>query len=99
MLSALKVILEVQELAKHVPSPVTSIAAINNYFVLLTSAGLPSAVEYSKRMKNYVSEVVKRGLGGINIAYGGKKEEKFRVVSLYPFNPSVIEWMEQIKEN
>lgn len=86
---------EVQELVKHVPSPVTSISAINNYFVLLTNSGLPSAVEYSSKMKNYVKEVVKRGLGGINLAYGGKKEEKFRVVSLYPFNPSVIQWMER----
>ena len=66
---------EIQELTKHVPTPLTSITGINNYLVLLTSAGLPSAVEYSSRMKNFAAEVVKRGLGGINLAYGEKRKK------------------------
>lgn len=88
-------ILEIQELAKHVPSPITSLIPILNYAALLSSAGLPITVEHTKEIKDYVKEMVKRGLGGINLAYRGKKEEKFRVVSLYPFNPSIIEWIER----
>ena len=88
-------ILDIQELARHVPSPVTSMTAITNYLTLLVNAGLPSAVEYSKQVRNYVKEVVRRGLGGLNLPFGGKKEEKIRVVCLYPFNPTIIQWMQR----
>lgn len=88
-------ILEIHEYMKQVPSPVTSSAAIANYITLLSSAGLPSAVEYSKRLRDFAKEMVKRGLGALNLLSGGKKEEKIRVVCLYPFDPKIIQWMQR----
>ncbi|NVM05242.1 MAG: 2-hydroxyacyl-CoA dehydratase [Candidatus Helarchaeota archaeon] len=90
-----ELILEGMELMKAVPAPMPSGAALNNYSMLLTSAGLSRPIEFARFKRDVAKKRVKEKRGALQ---SRGLEEKIRVMWMYlpiVFDPFLFEWMER----
>ncbi len=90
-----ELMLDTMELMRAKPSPLQSMAALNNYALLLMSGGLAAPIEYVRFIRDVAKRRVKEKRGALD-ARG--KEEKIRVLWIYLpifFEPLLFDWMER----
>ncbi|MHA1144611.1 MAG: 2-hydroxyacyl-CoA dehydratase subunit D [Candidatus Helarchaeota archaeon] len=92
-------ILEVMELLKNKPCPVTSMTPFTLYMTLMSSAGLSGKViEYSKWVRDTAKEFVKQKRSPMEEYLRKGKTEKYRCFWVYIpifFDPLIFGWMEE----
>lgn len=86
-------ILRNSELRQAVPSPYSSLEAINEYGVVLALAGTPQLADYCAKRYEHTRDKVSRGEGHLP-----REKEKYRLVWIYgapTFDFSILMWLEK----